>query len=254
MNRSLSGVAVVLLPGTGSDAEFVVDAFGAAVSRVGARLIAVEPNPRDLIGGYRGALDRALQTEDALVVGGISIGAAVATQWASHHAAPGRADRPREASSRLVAVLAAMPAWTGSPRGSAAAVSARFAAAQLRRVGLDATVSAMQASSPPWLATTLTRSWRGQWPDLAGAMETAATHRGPDLADLRASTVPFAIAAALDDPVHPLAVAEEWHAAAPRSELRTFPLDAMARGLSELGDRSMEALVAATNERPTPPA
>ncbi|MBL3747337.1 alpha/beta hydrolase, partial [Mycobacteroides abscessus subsp. massiliense] len=47
------------MPGTGSDDDFINRAFGPALTQAGATLIAVRPEPDDLVNGYRRALDQA---------------------------------------------------------------------------------------------------------------------------------------------------------------------------------------------------
>src|SRR3546814_10795912 len=99
-------------------------------------------------------MDRAADTHGRIIVGGVSIGAAVALQWA--------ADNP----DRTVSVLAALPAWTGSADDAPAAASARFTAGQLRSEGLESVIAAMLAPSPAWLGAALERSWRSRCPEL----------------------------------------------------------------------------------------
>ncbi|MCV7090365.1 alpha/beta hydrolase, partial [Mycobacterium interjectum] len=98
MAVDLRGVATVLLPGTGSDDDYVYRAFSRPLREAGARLIAPPPRPDRLIDGYLSALDEAAR-EGPIGVGGVSIGAAVAAAWALA--------RP----DRTVGVLAALPAW-----------------------------------------------------------------------------------------------------------------------------------------------
>ena len=87
------------------------------------------------------------------------------------------------------------------------------------------TTSQMRASSPPWLADELARSWRAQWPQLPDAMEEAAAYVAPSCAELSRLAPPLGVVAAVDDPIHPLQVAVDWVAAAPRAALRTVTLD-----------------------------
>jgi len=94
----------------------------------------------------------------------------------------------------------------------------------LRRDGLASATAQMRASSPPWLADELTRSWVGQWPALPDAMDEAARFVAPTCGQLESLAVPMGVAAATDDPVHPVEVAIEWAAAAPRAALRTVTL------------------------------
>ncbi|MUM17313.1 alpha/beta hydrolase [Mycobacterium sp. CBMA271] len=217
------------MPGTGSDDDFIKRAFGPALIDAGVTLIAVRPEPHDLVNGYRRALDRAAK-DGPIIVGGVSIGAAVALEWAlqSPHA--------------TVAVLAAMPAWTGAPENSPASVSARVTAESLRTDGLAAVTAAMQAGSPDWLAAELTRSWAVQWPGLPNAMAEVSTFVNPTAEDLRGLTVPLAVAAATDDPIHPLAVGQDWASWAPRAALRTFTLDQLGADPSRLGAACVGAL------------
>lgn len=219
----------MLLPGTGSDDDYIHRAFSGPLREVGAALVAPPPRPDRLVEGYLSALDDASR-DGPIAVGGVSIGAAVATAWALAH--PGR----------TVAVLAALPAWAGAPHDAPAALAARHSAAQLRADGLAATTTRMRASSPPWLADELTRSWRAQWPQLPEAMDEAAAYVAPSCADLARLTAPLAVAAAVDDPIHPLQVAVDWVAAAPRAALRTVTLDQMGAQTAALGAACLAAL------------
>jgi thioesterase domain-containing protein len=225
----LRGVATVLLPGTGSDDDYVYRAFSGPLREAGATLVAPPPRPERLIDGYVSALNDAAR-HGPIGVGGVSIGAAVAAAWALAH--PGRA----------VAVLAALPAWAGAPGTAPAALAARYSAAQLRTDGLAATTTQMRASSPPWLADELARSWRAQWPQLPDAMEEAAAYVAPSCADLTGLDTPLAVAAAVDDPIHPLQVALDWVTAAPRAALRTVTLDQLGADPAALGAACLAAL------------
>jgi pimeloyl-ACP methyl ester carboxylesterase len=225
----LRGVSAVVLPGTGSDDDYIARAFGGPLRDAGARLVAPPPQPSRLIDGYLQGLDDAAR-DGPIVVGGVSIGAAVAVAWALEH--PGH----------TIAALVALPAWTGAPDDSPAAIAARYSAQQLRDDGLDATTAQMRASSPPWLAKELTRSWRGQWPDLPDAMDEAAGYVAPTNAQLRGLTAPMGIAAAGDDPIHPLDVGRQWAVAAPYAALHTVTLDEIGADPAALGAACLAAL------------
>src|SRR5882757_4087591 len=171
MAVNLRGITVVLLPGTGSDDDYVYRAFSAALHDVGATVMTPAPEPEGLLEGFRRELDNAARL-GPIAVGGVSIGASVATSWALAH------------PSHAVAVLAALPAWTGPPGNAPAALTARHSAHQLRRDGLASAIAAMRASSPAWLADELTRSWVGQWPALPEAMQEAAGYVAPTCEEL----------------------------------------------------------------------
>jgi pimeloyl-ACP methyl ester carboxylesterase len=228
----LSGVTTVMLPGTGSDDDYVARAFAGPLHDAGAQVLTPRPQPNHLIDSYLAALDDAAR-RGPIAVGGVSIGAAVAAAWALEH------------PDRAVAVLAALPAWTGPPDDAAAAIAARHSAQQLRRDGLAATTAQMRASSPLWLADELTRSWRSQWPDLPDAMEEAATYVAPTRAQLQQLAAPMGVAAAADDPVHPVDIGMEWAAAAPHAALRTVTLDQIGADPAALGAACLAALEAA---------
>lgn len=230
MAVDLRGVTAVLLPGTGSDDDYVYRAFAAALHDTGAIVTTPAPQPERLIDSYVSELDNAARL-GAIAVGGVSIGAAVVVNWALTH------------PTLAVAVLAALPPWTGPPDAAPAAQAARYSADVLRRDGLVSATTQMRASSPAWLADELTRSWVGQWPSLPDAMEEASRYVSPTCAELERLTVPMGVAAATDDPVHPLEVGLEWVAAAPRAALRTVELNEMGADPSVLGAACVAALL-----------
>ncbi len=234
MTITFRGVTAVLLPGTGSDDDYVYRAFAEPLHGVGAVVATPAPQPARLVAGYLEALDEAARS-GPIIVGGVSIGAAVTLAWALAH--PGHA----------VAVLAALPAWSGAAGSAPAALSARHTAHQLRTDGLVATTAQMQASSPAWLADELSRSWLGQWPELPNAMDEAAGYVAPTVAELERLTVPMGVVGATDDPIHPLEVALEWVAAAPRAALRTVSLDDFGPDPRILGAACLAALIEAEN-------
>ena len=230
MAVDLHGVTTVLLPGTGSDDDYVYRAFSPALHDAGAIVVTPKPQPQRLVDGYRDELDNAARTAP-IAVGGVSIGAAVATAWALAH------------PDRAVAVLAALPAWTGAPDSAPAAIAARYSASVLRREGIASATAQMRASSPAWLGDELTRSWVGQWPSLPDAMEAAATYVAPTCSELERLAVPMGVAAATDDPVHPVEVGIEWMTAAPRAALRTITLDELGADPAVLGAACVSALL-----------
>lgn len=231
MAVNLHGVTTVLLAGTGSDDDYVYRAFSGALHDAGAIVVTPAPQPSRLIAGYVDALDEAARGDAPIAVGGVSIGAAVSTAWALKH------------PHRTVAVLAALPAWSGAPGDAPAALTARHSARQLRTDGLGATVAAMQAGSPAWLAAELTRSWLAQWPALPDAMDEAAAYVAPTVEELGTLTVPMGLVAAVDDPVHPVDVAVEWASAARQAVLHTVTLDEMGADPARLGAACVAALL-----------
>lgn len=229
MYVNLRGVTVVLLPGTGSDDDYVQRALGGPCREAGATVVAPKPRPESLIDGYRAALDSAA-TAGRIAVGGVSIGAAVAAAWAL--------DNPL----RTVAVLAALPAWTGEPGDAPAAASAHYTASRLRSDGLAAVTAEMRSSSPPWLADELARSWRGQWPHLPDAMDEAAAFIAPSREQFARLQAPMGVACALDDPIHPWQVGREWARAAPAAAAQDTTLAELGVDATVLGVACLTAL------------
>ena len=76
MAVDLHGVTTVLLPGTGSDDDYLRRAFGEPLRRAGATLVAVAPRPQHLVAGYLAALEDA-SAAGPVAVGGVSLGAAI---------------------------------------------------------------------------------------------------------------------------------------------------------------------------------
>ncbi|WP_245745680.1 alpha/beta fold hydrolase [Nocardia altamirensis] len=221
---------VVALPGTGSDADFARRAFEPACTARHLDVVAVQPDPRAVVASYRAALDAAAATGPVLVAG-ISLGAAVAIEWAAEH------------PELTAGVVAALPGWTGPDTAACpAALSARATAAQLRVDGIDAVIDRMRASSPRWLADALTQSWRAQWPDLPEALDEAADYKWPGPERLGTLAAPVAVVTAVDDPVHPFAIAEEWAALIPRSTIHRITLAELGADPAILGNTGFAGL------------
>lgn len=232
MNATAAPIALVALPGTGSDADYARRAFGPAAELLGLELVTPQPAD-DLIAGYRAALDAAAKTCGRILVAGVSIGASVGIRWALDDAACGRA--------ACAGVLAALPPWSGAADSSVAAASATATAAALRADGLDRTIDRMVTTSPEWLGAELARSWRALYPALIGQLTAAAGYRGPTLAELAALSVPLAVTAAVDDPLHPIDVGRSWAQSAPRAELVEVTLAQWGADPGVLGDTTARA-------------
>jgi len=213
------GVRAVLLPGSGSDERFVRNVFSAVLRAFGITPVTPVPRPGPgVVDGYRAALDAAAAEPGALLVGGISLGAHVATAWAVRHRA--------ELGERLRGVLVALPAWTGAADGAPAALAARATASLVRVGGVEAALAEAAAGAPAWLAAELRRAWPRYGAGLAPALEAAAAEPAPTASELARLDVPVGVAALTDDPVHPLPVARTWYAALPRAALDTETLAA----------------------------
>ena len=104
--------------------------FAPPCTMPGAVVVTPSPQPDRLDRRLPSTRSTTRRGRAPIAVGGVSIGAAVAAAWALAHPA------------HAVAVLAALPPWTGSPETAPAALAARHSADVLRRDGLvSATVA-----------------------------------------------------------------------------------------------------------------
>jgi hypothetical protein len=233
----------VLLPGSGSDAQFVRRAFAGPLAALGIGLHAVPaPLGQDPVGHHRAALDAVLDQEPGpLLVGGISLGAHIAAGWV--------AALPPE--RRPAGLLLALPAWRGPAEGAPAALAARLTAARVRDEGVAGALAAARAGgAPAWLVAELARAWAGYGAGLADALDAAATTPGPDDHTLAGLAVPTGIAALHDDPIHPHAEAVAWAARLPTAALCTATFAAFGTDPEVIG---RAALLAWLRALPTPP-
>jgi pimeloyl-ACP methyl ester carboxylesterase len=213
----------VLLPGTGSDEVFVRSVFEVPLAAVCVRTVTPKPVPGPMLAeAYLAALDEAAQ-DGPVIAGGVSFGAHLAAEWAL-------ANR-----DRCDGLVLALPGWHGAPGDAPGSVSARVAAELVREQGVDAALAAATAGVPPWLAAELTRTWRGYGDGLVDSLAAPAERPAPTLAELSTLDLPVGIAAFVDDPVHPLAVAKEWSRALPRASLCTARLEVLGVDQESLG-------------------
>ncbi|WP_235926737.1 alpha/beta fold hydrolase [Actinokineospora pegani] len=227
------GHTAVLLPGTGSDDRFVRAVFERPLAIVGVRLVAPRPQPGpDLLTAHLAALDEAA-AHGPVLVGGISLGAHLAAEWAGRN------------PDRCAGLLLALPGWTGEPDEAPAAVAATHGAADVRARGVEAALETAVAGVAPWLAEELTRAWTGYGPALADSMLAAAGHAAPTAEELARLDVPAGVATCLDDPVHPTEVARRWARALPRAALTTTRLDIMGADREALGRAAVLGLLRA---------
>ncbi|NIJ12684.1 pimeloyl-ACP methyl ester carboxylesterase [Saccharomonospora amisosensis] len=231
MTSVMPQLAAVVLPGTGSDEVFVRSVFARPLAALGIELIAPPP-PRgaDVVAGSGRLLDEIAGTvEGPLLVGGISLGAHLATEWALRR------------QDRCAGVLVALPAWNGAADAAPAAVAASVSADLVAREGVAAALEVATAGVAPWLAAELTRAWRRHGKELAASLRAASVHRAPELARLPELKVPVGIAACTDDPVHPVAVAHAWAQALPKAVLRETTLAAVGADRQVLGRAAVRA-------------
>ncbi len=225
------GPIAVLLPGSGSSADFVQRAFGPALAAAGYRLVTPPPVPGGRVATAALAdLDAAARGRAGVLVGGVSLGAHIAARWAAGAVA----------GPRLAGLVLALPAWTGPP-GPVAAASAVAAAAVERHGPAAALRVAAAAGGPRWIIDELAASWPGYGADLAGTLRATAVTPGPDPAQLRRIGVPVGLVGFRDDPMHPAGVTEEWAGLIPRCAVEWLRLADLADDRSLLGAAALRA-------------
>ncbi len=221
--------AAVIAHGSGSTADFVQRAFGPALQAAGYELVTWDDRTGDVAVVTNRLADLAARSR-ARIIGGISLGAHAAA-WA----AAGRAD--------LDGVLLALPAWTGPP-GATAALSG-LAAESLSREGLDRVLGRFAAGG--WVGGELVRAWSAYGQQrVVAALRQAAASPAPSAEDLGRVAAPAGVVAFVDDPLHPVGVADEWCRALPRTAMRRLRLVDAESDRGAIGRAVVDAWQAAT--------
>jgi pimeloyl-ACP methyl ester carboxylesterase len=218
----------VILPGSGSTADFVTRAFGPPLAAAGYAVVAVDPpaGPDPVTDALR-ALDAAARRHRPDLVGGVSLGAHLAVRWAA------TADPPPRG------LLLALPAWTGEP--AAVAAASGYAADRVDALGVAGALAEARRGGEPWVAAELAAAWPVHGDRLAETLRATGRSRGPTAAELAGVGAPVGIAAFTDDPLHPLAVAREWARLLPRAGLRTLALADAAADRAVIGAAALSA-------------
>jgi pimeloyl-ACP methyl ester carboxylesterase len=231
--------AAVLLPGVGSTADFVTRAFGPPLAAAGYALVTADPVPGpDMVGRALAGLDEAARRYEVRLAGGVSLGAQLVVRWAA--ASP--------AAAGLAGLLLALPAWSGPPGAVAAACTA--AAAEVEAHGLDAALRRTGPGGARWVLDELAAAWPRYGQDLAVTLRAAAACPGPTRAELARIGMPVGLAAFVDDPLHPVAVAEQWLDSLPRAALERLHLADPGPDRAVLGAATLRAFRRAARRSP----
>ena len=253
---SSNAPAWVLAHGAGSSARFLLAAVAGPVLAAGGRLVTYDLRGHGASSPAREVTEHHLDAHAAdlaavvatpdgaiAVVGGVSLGAHAAARVAASWP-PG---------SEPAAVLACLPAWTGTPvrgTGPHAAI-----AAELQRVGVAGLLTAIAADRDlaPWLRETLLTDYARHDPDsLAAVLRSLDGGAAPGPGELARLTRPLAILGWPDDPGHPLDVAREWARLAPVTALVTLAIGDLDRDLELLGSRAVDAVRLTLGQVPHP--
>lgn len=226
--------AVVMLPGSGSDGDFMRRAFGPLLGSCRPVVVEHRSGRADLLAAELSTtLAQLTATDtDVAVVIGVSLGAHAAALWASR--------RPLISPDLVLA----LPAWTGAPGSVAAATAA--AADQISRSGRDAELARLAQEYPDdWVVAELSRAWRVlPAPELVASLQGTAASWAPARHELQRIENRTAVLALADDPLHPVATARSWAAAIPRARLVEVGRQEPAGDLAVFGRRARAALEA----------
>lgn len=194
-----------------------------------------------LLGGAHGSADllaAAADEREVVLAAGISMGAHALALLAARTGA-------------TWPIVAAMPAWTGTPGDVAAATA--VAADELERVGSAAVLDALAAdplTRDDWVREELAAGWAAYDDDsLVAALRAGASSAAPTIADLATLRSPTAVVALADDPLHPASVALEWARSVPRAALRTVERHAPRYDRAALGRAAADALAELSGSR-----
>jgi pimeloyl-ACP methyl ester carboxylesterase len=229
----------VVLPGSGSTAEFVARAFAGPLVASGHALVTADHPARadggDPAGAWGLALDALAEREPLELVGGVSLGAHAAVRWAARR--PGRCG----------GLLLVMPAWTGPPDAVAAVSGAT--AGEIASHGSAAVLARLRGlgTGAGWVVDELHAAWphRGD-AALVAELRGVARSAGPTEAELARVTVPCGVVALRHDPLHPEEVARRWGSLLPRAAVDTVDHDAVAADRRVLGAAALAALASAS--------
>ncbi|MDF0531305.1 alpha/beta hydrolase [Tsukamurella sp. 8F] len=230
MTSDFSAATAVLLPGSGSDGDFVRRAY-APLTALCARVLAVDARPPSVEAAYRSALDDAAAL-GPVVVCGVSLGSVIGSRWAAERCGAG-----------VAGLVLALPPWTGpTAPDTPAALAARVTADTVDAVGPVEATARMRSSSPGWLARELSRSWAAHGAFLSPALREAAACPGPTGVELARVHTPTVVIGARGDAVHPAAVADEWASAIPAATALTVELAELGGDPAVLGRVAAKAL------------
>lgn len=233
--------SILLLHGVGSSSRFLEEAFGAPLREAGWRVLAADlrghGRSEPLFDPADHAFDRHVDDVLAItrvlrpdVVGGVSLGG---------HAAVGAV----AAGAPCRAALACLPAWSGRAvpgEGPHAAV-----AQEVAEVGVTGMLARFDGDREmvPWLREVLLRDWASHDPaSLTAALVSLDGGQAPTSDEVASLPVPLAVVGWPDDPGHPLAIAEDWAATAPRGALGTTTLQAVQHDRTAMGRVALAAL------------
>lgn len=222
-----SDSCLVMAHGAGSSSGFLIDAF--PPERLGCAELRPIDDRTGRIAAVMNALAAATPRRRPSVLGGVSLGGHAAARLLA------RPDLPRCIGAGVIV----MPAWTGPP-GPVAGLTAAAAEA-LAVLGPDGVLAELDPSD--WVTPQLERAWRLRAPrELVSELRTASEQAGPSESELRRISVPVAIVALRDDPLHPASVARAWAELIPSARVVVIERATPGEDLTAFADAAADAL------------
>ncbi len=223
MVTKVARTVLIMAHGAGSSADFTARAFPAAGLGCadGLYLDDRTGDTAEIAAALGASAMRQLARGHDVVLGGVSIGAHAAVVAACALAANAPAAHAGATpAGRLAAVLAAMPAWTGTTDNTVRRAMGVLAA-EVRVHGAGRVLDRLRRDPglrDDWVLAELTAAWADRQ-TLAAELAAATGGAAPSSAQLGALGVPLLVVALADDPLHPMRVARCWSRLAPRSQL-----------------------------------
>jgi pimeloyl-ACP methyl ester carboxylesterase len=215
----------VIAHGAGSTADFVHRVFDEPIASVGYNVVSWDR--RTPVQETADEFADLVRRTGATLVGGVSIGAILATNFAL-------------SSNGLDGLLIALapPVIEPQPRGPTVTID-----------DVNALVSEVTRDAVPWVAAEIRAAWSTySAAELTRELHSASTATPPTTTALAKVRVPTGIVALADDPVHPVEVAEEWARAIPRASLETVRLHEPSNDVAVIGRAAIRAWQKAVSE------
>jgi pimeloyl-ACP methyl ester carboxylesterase len=247
-----SSPPVVVAPGVGSCAEFVVACWAPAVVGAGHRLVtydlrgharssALADPSRHALTAHAADLAVVAVATGARLVGGFSLGG-LAALTAVAGAGPTAAGPGGAGELAVDGVLVGMPARLGP--GSVTAAANAEMARRVGATGVRGVLALIEADDavPRWVVGELLASWPRHDPrSLVAALSRLSVEPPLATAALRSIPVPVGIGTFTDDPGHPLADAHAYADLIPHTAVRTTTTAAAGEDRGVVGATVWEA-------------
>jgi pimeloyl-ACP methyl ester carboxylesterase len=210
----------VIAHGAASSADFVRRVFAKPLESIGYDLVTWDR--RTPVQEADREFAALVRDSGATVVGGISVGAILATRYALAE------------GDRLAGLLVALP--PPQPVGVPVPTAGGSEAA-LHIDSEEATRGAV-----PWVADEIRAAWATYTQaDLVRELTSASRAVPPTYDKLAQCVVPTGIVALSGDPVHPMDAADQWAKALPFAELETVQMHEPATDITVIGQAAVRA-------------